>query len=1394
MNKLATSFKFGVFAFLYSLFSFQAAYGDDTEVFFSNTTTTAAGKPNVLFIIDTSASMNKSETITETDEVITGTDVDGNPIITTVTSTATLSRLSIMQDVLAEFMTSPPNVNIGIARYSVPGGPILYPVTDPNEPAQPIVLQSVSTANDDATQSGVSVTLDSQYLEPVVAGNVGIIGLRFSNVGIPQGATITEASVLFSSDIASIGLDAGYEIYAQLVPNASEFSLANKDLVTRIPTGSATNPAPFVSWLADEWAAPNVGELTTTDQTPDLSIILQPVVNQMGATLDDTAGWCGGNDLVILLKRTGVDSRPILSYDKDPSFAPKLHVVFNPTIPVGNFGCYKNTIKKTIATSDADSEDGNGGSTSTDLDFFKDSAFGDHNTSVALSFVDLGIPKGAMILDANLSFVSKSTSTGAASTTISAVNSAIDLAVHTATPLAGSVAWSIPTWDFGVTYSSPSIASIVKSLVDLGANNMSFLLKGGAGTRSAYSFDGSQSRAPRLDITYKGKYDPSAATRRYEMQAAVEDFKGLGGNPLGDVYAEAIAYYKGINVHYGLVRGEPAKKDYRISSIESVKNGTIRTPAGCTTSNLSAVACTQRAFKAQPEPTYRTPIKNSCQSNHIVLLASGSSTSFDTRTTGLFETWTTTSTGTNKTCTDGDNCAIEMARYFHNNDVLTTTNEKEFITTHAIGFFANANDTTLSDVATAGKGLYTSANSKEDLIKALEEMTDSILDANTTFVSAGVTVNQYNRLTHNDELYFSLFTPSPKTVWPGNIKRYRLFDGGLVDVNGASAVDSNNKFAEAAKSWWSTDVDGNDVELGGAAEQQTNTRLVYSNITSNLNLTDVGNAVKSTNSLITEAMVSAIDAADRDKILKWATGENVNDLLAPTAARKRMGDPLHSQPTLLTYRTGVDTFKTAVYAGANDGFLRSIDTLTGKENWSFIPTDLLTRLSEIQKNTVGSHTYGLDGSVTLYVEDIDAEGNFVGVVDPGEKAYLYIGMRRGGSSYYALDVSNPSAPRLQFKIDPSTVGYAGLGQTWSKPVIKKMNIPNHEAVMIFGGGYSLLQDKAGTVSEPDTKGNNVYIADALTGELLWDAKGDVGTGGAIGLVDGSLTADALSTMNGVPNEITAFDFDGDEYIDHFYATDTKAQVFRFDINYDTAEITGGRIAHLQDAATAASNRRFYNAADASLIRLNDDASFVSIGIGSGYRAHPLDETVTDHFYMIKDQGIFDSIFDMDVGLADLQDVTSLTDSNSDGISDAVDLLNDPANGKKGWYISFSQSGEKVLSKSITFNSAILFTTYAPPSVDTPICNASAGFSRIYGMKVTDGSPFVNLDNADSSLTASDRFMELEIAGIAPQPQILLESTSAGVKKRLCVGNVCGLEQMLPDPPEGVMGMRWRKNK
>ena len=1371
LNKMIKGLNIGI---LTAMLGQNVVMADDTEVFFAPQNSVGDVYPNIMFIIDTSGSM--------------GWGVDGTK----------LSRLEVVQQVMNQVLTDITNVNAGLMRFNNGlGGSILYPISNIDQPATPFTLQNIGNAGDDAIQSVSSGTFVSNSFSLEFNGNSDYVGLRFEHLNIPQGATILSAQLVFSADSNNSGAS-DVTISAENVDSAPAFSGAPNELANRFTGNSTTSQ---VNWSIADWSKDQFYAST------DVSPVVQEVTDRLG--------WCGGNDLLIFVKSQSGAKRTAYSKEgADANFstnvaiaAPKIEVRYSSVFPASANRCMTSETVSQISNKKHDFEiwqDGTYESKSQDLDFYLDAS--NQQQGVGMVFQNINVPQGSTIRYAYLSFTANKTSSTVSTVNIEAVNSAninnptdysgLDSAAKTA-----SVPWNVAdNWVSGNRYNSVDISSMISQIVNNPGwninNSMALFIRGSSGKHAANSFDGGN--PPKLHIGFRGVWTPGVNTIREDIKTAIAGLVPSGGTPISSTYAEAGSYFKGDKIFYGQDRTYGgvytwSAENRRVSHPLSYNtSGTVIRDPNCTDTNLSSSAC--RSERIVGNPNYISPIVESCQTNHIVFLTDGSGNTHFTDTNAIYNSWGGDTCNSGQ-WSSGDDCSIKMAGWLHNNDVAPNIPGKQTVTTHMIGFGPGADPALMQQMATAGGGGYYSPADQAQLAYDVSNIVNSIANINTTFATAAVTVNQYNRLSHNDELFYSLFSPQSSTTWPGNIKRYQLSNGQIVDANGSPAIDPlSGEFKGSARSFWTTSIDGNEVEKGGAAEQLNSKRIVFSNISSNNLASDPGNRLKQTNGAITSAMLGGVTSQRRDTILYWIEGYDVQDAtydptdpnsLKNTPARKNLGDPLHSQPTVLQYNDSSGSLLTSrIYVGTNHGYLHSFDASNGKEAWAFIPKELLPRLDAIVSKALGVHSYGLDGSVVIYVID----NNKNGAVDPGEKALLYIGQRRGGNSYFAFDISDPDAPRLMFKIKGGTSGFSQLGQTWSTPTIAKMNLAgvnSNKLVMIFGGGYDEVQDVEGVASVTDTIGKAVYVVDALSGSLLWDSSINTTPHGGV--------AGSINTMNSVPAPVTAFDFNSDGLVDHLYATDTKAQVFRFDVDNSTGVIKGGRIAHLNNGGNLSENRRFYYAANTAFIRQVGD-SFISVSIGSGHRAHPLNNQVVDKFFVVKDKGVLSKSFDMDVSFSDLQDISSLIDSTGNGISDAVTILNDPNANKKGWYLSFTNSGEKVIEQSITFNNAVIFTSYVPPGANSGnICQAAAGSGRLYALNILNGNPYIDT-NHDGTLTEQDRFVDLMGAGIAPSPRVLLENGTDGITQRLCIGTECGFDQLLPPTSKGLMGIKWRKNR
>jgi type IV pilus assembly protein PilY1 len=453
-----------------------------------------------------------------------------------------------------------------------------------------------------------------------------------------------------------------------------------------------------------------------------------------------------------------------------------------------------------------------------------------------------------------------------------------------------------------------------------------------------------------------------------------------------------------------------------------------------------------------------------------------------------------------------------------------------------------------------------------------------------------------------------------------------------------------------------------------------------------------------------------------------------------------MGDPLHSKPLLVEYGqadTGISD--TTIYMTTNEGILHAINSDDGTEIFSFIPKQHLAKAGIYFLNSgTGMKEYGLDGPISLYFKDVDGDG-FLDTGD-GDQYILIVGERRGGTRYYALDITSRTTPKILWNITGGTGDFYELGQTWSAPQQARIKINGTaREVLIFGGGYDATNGDQQSTARGDghNAGRAIYMVDPSDGSLVWWAGKSTLTGPNPGDVrpnlknvcfsDGISRDCAKGDMNfSIASDLRLVQLDGDGLLDRIYASDTGGQLLRIDINNGAENASGLAdgyiVADLQRTGASAvptlkDNRRFFFAPDPALINPSDGEPFISLSIGSGFRAHPLDTDVEDKMFMVKDTDPFakPSIYKATRTLEDLKDVTNDLDP--------TDLAS-----FKGWFINLVNSsgafeGKKVLSTATTFGGVVFFTAFSPVAgASAGSCAPNQGAGTVFAVNVEDASP------------------------------------------------------------------------
>ncbi|MDH3439848.1 MAG: PilC/PilY family type IV pilus protein [Gammaproteobacteria bacterium] len=720
--------------------------------------------------------------------------------------------------------------------------------------------------------------------------------------------------------------------------------------------------------------------------------------------------------------------------------------------------------------------------------------------------------------------------------------------------------------------------------------------------------------------------------------------------------------------------------------------------------------------------------------------------------------------------------------------------DKQNVTSYFLIDGKHINTTTIGYAKAGGTGLPLELSEDPDeLVATLQEIFKQILSVSTTFVAASVPVNVFNRAEITDNVYIALFQVDGdgRPAWVGNVKKLKLLGanntaGGaaLIDATGNGAIAGDGRIRFDALTHWTAsselppadedagEVDGRDgrsVARGGAGQkipgmltgspQLANGlggRTIYFDSTAN---SLSGFNVDGTTASLLQSDFGVATVNEAGELIAFARGVDIDDLDRDGTTNEArdwiFGDALHSRPMPLNYGAtgGYSAGNPAIYlaVASNDGMLRMIRNSTpggaesGQEVWAFIPRRSMAAQKILRDNIPGTkHPYTFDGAPVAYIQDLNRNGS----IESGDKVYLYVGMRRGGKAYYALDVTNPEMPQLMWSIDDSG-DFSELGYTFSTPRVDLVKTGSGAVpALIFGGGYDMNKDSRSGVGSDDSEGNAIYVVNAETGQLIWKATG--GGGGASakefqhpGLVDS------------IPSSVTTADTDGDGFTDRLLVGDTGGNIWRADLaGNTTADWKLSLLASVGrhgGGSGKGDDRRFFHRPD--LVQTKDaDGNFDAVLIGSGDRADPLDGggTTVNYFYMIKDRNTgVGAGLDSGISQAILDDVTSNCLQSG---SCTPDL-------EHGWKLRMETSGEKILATPLTMSGKVFFTSYMPQGGSkASACSPSEGSGRLYAVSLQTAESVINYDSSDDMpsdndpegddpTSKNDRSVELNSAGI-----------------------------------------------
>lgn len=638
---------------------------------------------------------------------------------------------------------------------------------------------------------------------------------------------------------------------------------------------------------------------------------------------------------------------------------------------------------------------------------------------------------------------------------------------------------------------------------------------------------------------------------------------------------------------------------------------------------------------------------------------------------------------------------------------------------------------------------------------AVEVPGSDILSRTGTFMAPVVPAA---KTTSGDKIYMAFFKPSEGNFWDGNVTKYGIStDNQIVGANGDPATWPNGAIKNDAVPYWST-IDWADVTKSNYIHNSN--RNIYTYLTSltqfestntDLTVTILGNPTRSTADIIN--YVRGADVLDEDGDSDVTENRSIIT-----------GDVLHSEPSIFQYKYADGSSKTMVYFGANDGMLHAVLDVTesswippivtfyGTEEWAFIPPDQLPRLKEMIEGF--DHQSYVDSTPRINFKDIDGDG----VLDSGDgdKVILVCGARKGGTGYFALDVTDPSTPQYLWRINqyddaepgkasPGTV-IAELGETWSEPQFGVVKTTGSDTtgtpVFFIGGGYS----------SNNSSGKAVIAVDVLTGAVV---------------------KKFTAGMNySFPSSVLVIDENDNGFVDKVYVGDLGGHMWRFSSFVDS----GGNplvFPNCNENINSWTGRVFFKADNNNSrkffyppsITLEKEYDMVFMGTGDRENAccnnsnDVCSFTGPDIIAAVKETHSLTTI----VGETDLVDVTDPTATPPNLATD------------QGWYLRLVDGngnavGEKVLAEGTVFYKTFYITTFTP-SGDP---NAPGGDGSLYALSYLTGSAVLDFNN-DANLERSLTIGE----GIPSKPVTLI--TRIGTKLLISVGSAN------PDPASSSIG-------
>ena len=314
------------------------------------------------------------------------------------------------------------------------------------------------------------------------------------------------------------------------------------------------------------------------------------------------------------------------------------------------------------------------------------------------------------------------------------------------------------------------------------------------------------------------------------------------------------------------------------------------------------------------------------------------------------------------------------------------------------------------------------------------------------------------------------------------------------------------------------------------------------------------------------------------------------------------------------------------------------------------------------------------------------------------RTILVGGLRAGGSMYYALDITDTTNPKLLWEF--TKANDADLGLTFGSPVITKGATGNW--FVLFTSGHN-------NVNGSNQGKGVVYVVNPKTGSIVRKLITSAGSAdNPSGLVDIS----AYARSSEVNNQTV-----------YAYSGDLLGNVWRFNIDENQSSSNPQKLTTLVDAS--GSTQPITSKIEIGLV---NDYPLLMVGTGRVLEASDVENKSSQSLYALLDNGTpINSPRDYLVKktLTTSGDIRTVNDGTVD------------YNTKRGWYVDLPDVGERAIGKPVLSSGVVVFSSVVPsPTYCTP-----GGYSYLNYFNYKDGR------SIDSSTKAASIKTEAPVVGI-----------------------------------------------